>query len=88
MAETKPAVDGTVYEAVTVEPFSPKEIPFELLNVSADKLLEVVPAEKLMLEIKPAVDGTVYEAVICDEPDMPKVIPLEFANATLPEVAV
>ena len=35
--------------AVIVEPFRPKEIPFEFENVTALRLFEVVPAEMLKL---------------------------------------
>ena len=36
-------------EAVITDPFKPNDTPFELENVNADRLLEVVPAETLML---------------------------------------
>jgi hypothetical protein len=42
---------ATDTEAVIVEAFRPKETPLALEKVTADKLLEVVPAEMLMLAL-------------------------------------
>jgi hypothetical protein len=47
------------WEAVTVEPSNPKLTPLALEKVTALRLFEVVPAERLIAEINPAVDGTV-----------------------------
>ena len=35
-------------DPVSVDPFNPKETPLELLNVTAVRLLLVVPADRLM----------------------------------------
>lgn len=40
-------VSDVATDPVTTEPFSPKETPFELLNVNAERLFDVVPAEIL-----------------------------------------
>jgi hypothetical protein len=42
---------GTVYDAVTVDPFNPNEKLFEFENTTADRLFDVVPAETLILLI-------------------------------------
>ena len=78
----------TVAEAVTVLPFSPKDTLLELEKTKADKLFDVVPADKLTLDINPAVEGTVYDAVIWVDPDIPNEIPLEFEKTTVFVVAV
>jgi hypothetical protein len=54
--------------AVTTEPFSPKETLLEFENVTALRLLLVVPAEILKL----------YDAVICEDPLIPNEILFEF----------
>jgi hypothetical protein len=50
---------GLAILPVTVDPSSPKLTPFALLNTTAVRLLDVVPAEMLAAEMRPAVDGTV-----------------------------
>lgn len=49
------AVDIPPTDAVIVDPFNPNEIPFEFENVTAVKLLDVVPAEMLIAEMPAAV---------------------------------
>ena len=44
--------------AVIVEAFNPKVMPLESAKVKAERLFEVVPALKFILEISPAVEGT------------------------------
>ena len=61
------------------EPLRPKLIEFEFERVKADKLLLVVPAERLTLESNPAVEGTEYEA-ITDPALLLKVNPLLLAK--------
>ena len=73
-----PWLDATVAEAVTTEPLRPKETLFELLRVKAERLLEVVPADRFICA----------EAVIRVEPDIPKVTLLLFEKTTVPLVAV
>jgi hypothetical protein len=58
-AETLMLVRLVATDAVTVEAFNPNDTPLELLNVTAVRLFEVVPALRLTAEINPAVDGTV-----------------------------
>lgn len=68
---TPPPAEGLML-AVTTLPFSPKLTPFRLLNVIALRLLEVVPADTLML-----VRLVAMEAVTV-EPLSPKLTPLLF----------
>jgi hypothetical protein len=63
-------------EAVIVDPLSPKLTPFELLNVMAERLFEVVPADTLM-----AVRLVAIEPVMV-EPLRPKLTPFELLNVT------
>ena len=71
--------------AVSVDPLSPNETLFELLNVNADARLLVVPADRLN---EPCVDATVTDAVMRVEPLIPNVTLFEFEKTTVPEVPV
>jgi hypothetical protein len=46
-------------DAVITDPLRPNVTLLPLLNVSAERLLLVVPAETLTADTKPATDGTV-----------------------------
>src|SRR5277367_5196398 len=61
-------------EAVIVDAFSPNEIPFEFENVTADKLLLVVPALTLMFVRLVATEAVIVDAF------RPNEIPFEFEN--------
>src|SRR5215831_1289854 len=61
---------------VTVEPLMPKLTPLELLNVSADRLLLVVPALTLIFVSDVATLAVTVEAL------MPKLTPLELLKVT------
>ena len=69
-----------------VLPFNPKDTLLLLEKVTAERLLEVAPAETLIAEIKPAMLGTVYEAVSTEELESPNEIPFELVNERVPEV--
>jgi hypothetical protein len=61
---------------------------FELDHTTSPVVARVVPAEMLWMPGCTVCVGTVYDAVICDDPDIPKLMPLELAKLTVPLVAV
>ena len=67
-------------EAVTVDPFNPKDTLFAFENTNALKLFEVVPALKLTFVMPPAL---LAEAVMVPL-FSPKLTPFEFEN-TIPD---
>ena len=71
--------------AVTVDPFRPNETLLLFEKTIAERLLLVVPAERLIAVSDVATEN---EAVIRLDPDIPKVTPLEFEKTTVPLVAV
>lgn len=79
-ALNSPAVLGTVYDAVTVEPLTPKLRPLLLASDRPGPSACVVPADT---ERKPS-----CEPVICELPDRPNDRPLLALKTTVPLVAV
>jgi len=73
---------------VTTLPFRPKLTLLELENVTADRLLDVVPADTFTADKRFVITGVVYDAVSTLELDSPKLMPLLLANETVPDVAV
>jgi hypothetical protein len=75
-AEIRPAVLGTVYEAVILElPLMPNEIPFESLKTTVPVETLCVPAD-IATPPPPATDAVIVP------PLMPKLTPLLFENVT------
>ena len=66
--------------AVITEPLRPKETPPPFAKVTAVRLFDVVPAERLRF--------ATALAVTIELPIMPNVTPFEFEKATVPEVAI
>jgi hypothetical protein len=79
---------GTVYDAVTVCPSTPNEIPFELLNTTSPVVIRVVPADRDWRAGCIVCAGKLALAVTLELPDIPNVTLFEFEKTTVPELTL